>query len=742
MSHKCPICNNDFSSLEQFDIHIEQHKEESILDSAENSVSQNIEIIDHNGNLNNSKITLDKIFDKEKFEKLTQNKIESVENIEEIILRRKFVEQVKKIHRKNPFCYVPYFVKKFLNGNPSNELQELFHFPNSLELYNVIKNILEFKQDRYRQAQYNNAFELNLKIPGWKEKYELFEENFSYFENELNELFFENILQSFIILILMDKPLTKEELFEKCFELKNSYDVYYFIDKKLGEKFNSFFNSELKNRFEEILFELISQKVIHVIHSDVKRLKITLTIDEIKKSIKNLLQVYHGKLTFGSLKTQINQENPSLKLTSGMGIFEVAIHELENENYVHLERRSHRKNDYEVFLSEDFTKLENNVKNLENMGYLPFKGRKISPETFVSELLELEKGDFNDADDQVTRIAGLVLAESVTLQSPHEDISEFDFAINIKNYNFRPEQISAMEKLNFKIISETLHVKVMIDEIITLKKYHELLEKIPEKEQGVIVTFEKIPSNVKKLLENDPTIQIIDEEGIKVWVSISSRLPARVNSVSKISFDPLSHLENNIVKVNSVLYEKGIALVITLPDLKEIPVLVRSLEEVEFAGSSPNNFTTYSENYFEFLKNLRTMTTKNTFFEGIFKNTFEENPKNTKKLFRFNFNHAQTMWNLSGFDKASSFNCTCFNYIENPLKLCSHLVTTLDNVVKRYSYLDSWDGEYSILRNSLRKFLQDSISTILDRLTLDETVENKADLANFIVGLAKIKQNN
>ena len=57
---------------------------------------------------------------------------------------------------------------------------------------------------------------------------------------------------------------------------------------------------------------------------------------------------------------------------------------------------------------------------------IPFRGREISPDKFIEELLELEKGDLGDEDDQVTRLAGLVLAESAKLQTPHEDIKEFD----------------------------------------------------------------------------------------------------------------------------------------------------------------------------------------------------------------------------------------------------------------------------------------------------------------------------
>ena len=151
---------------------------------------------------------------------------------------------------------------------------------------------------------------------------------------------------------------------------------------------------------------------------------------------------------------------------------------------------------------------------------IPFRGREITPDKFIEELLELEKGDLGDEDDQVTRLAGLVLAESVKLQTPHEDIKEFDFTVDIKNYNFRPDQLEAMSKLDFKINSEILHVKVMLEEILNFKKYEELREKVPQNEQGVVITFKKVPNNVKRAIEKDSTIQVIDEEGVKIWIAM------------------------------------------------------------------------------------------------------------------------------------------------------------------------------------------------------------------------------
>ena len=139
---------------------------------------------------------------------------------------------------------------------------------------------------------------------------------------------------------------------------------------------------------------------------------------------------------------------------------------------IHIESITTRRNDVEIFLNEGYQEIQQKVKSLESdESKIPFRGRKISPDKFIEELLELEKGDFGGEDDQVTRLAGLVLAESAKLQTPHEDIKEFDFRVDIKNYNFRPEQLERMSKLDFKINSEIIHVKVMLEDILNLKKH-------------------------------------------------------------------------------------------------------------------------------------------------------------------------------------------------------------------------------------------------------------------------------
>jgi len=737
MLHKCPICSKKFDSIELFDNHIEKHKEESIL-----SESPRSEHSDYFMNDNSLLINFKKIFDDEKFEKLVESKIHNIEDTNESILRRNFIDQVKIIYTKNPFCYVPYLVKNYFDGTPTGELQHKFHFHNHLELQNTIKNILNLKEDRYRLAQYSNAFELNSKIIGWEKKYNDFQNNFDFFKDELVELFFENVLQAYLILLLMDKYMERDEIYEQCLELKFSYDFFRFIDKPLEHDFNNLLNNNLKNRIDLILDTLISQKIINFKNTETKKLKSSLNMDDIKINIKKQLKANNGILTQGSLETLVNQEFPVLKLIPGMNIFDATLDELDRQNIVHKEQRGYRESNFQIFLNDDFKKIESDIKYLENTGNIPFKGRNITPEKFVSELLELEKGDFDDEDDQVTRIAGLVLAESVNLQSTPEKIKEFDFSMNIKDYHFRPDQIDAMAKLDFRIESKILHVKVMIDEILNLKTYENMREKLPVGEQGVVISFKKVPQNVKNILENDSKIQIINEEGVKTWVSITSKLPARVNSISKIFIDPLSKLENKIVKVNSVFYEKGIALVTVFPEMYEKTVLARSLEEIPLFESHPSDFILICKNYFNFLKILSSLTTEQDWIDGFFENVFDDKALNSKIKFELKFNYSTVNITLRQYDKQDIFKCNCLRYAENQLQFCSHLVSSLDYVYRYFFFGMSDSPNY--FDNAMNIAIQENMVIVLDRLGIiegKETLEGDKKLLDFVQGTIKIKNN-
>jgi len=740
MNHKCIICDKGFENDESLKKHIDEHLSESALSKPQDEFIDT----DYSFKEENNLIDFKKIFSEEKFERLIESKINKISDVQEIIKRRSFVEEIKKISQKNPFCYPRYFLDDYVDGMSTHDLQEKYHIWFWMDLHNITHNVLKLDENRYTSRKYDEdeneirvAKSLNLKIVGWKEKYVTFQENSEFFKDEIDSLFFDNILRAEILFLLMDDELDIEEIITFCKKLKGHYDLFHFVDSKqfgknpiLIDSFNEILENNLEDRVNEIFIGLKKENILIRSKKDPKKYEVNFSIDDIKIAIIKELKI-SKQMKYNLIRNKITIKFPGLRLIPKFGIFEQSWMELKKEKVIHISYpTSSRLEDSVLFFNEFYQKIEVDIHNFETeQKKIPFVGRKIDPEQFIMELLELDKGDFDDADDQVTRLAGLVLAESVKIQSPHEKIKDFDFTIDLKNYNFRPEQIEAISKLNFEINSEILHVKVMIDEKLSFTKYLELKNKIPSNEQGTIITFRKISDQIKNDMKNDSTIQIIDEEGVKTWVSITPQIPARVNSVSKITFDPLSKLEHKIVKVNSVFYETGIALVNVFPEMNEVTVLARTLEEIPLFVEDANNFNEFADHYSNFLTILFTTSTYDDVIDGIFKNKFNDESKNLFFKIEFDYNTVELV--LNGSTKHDIFNCNCIKYAENNLKFCTHLVSTLD-------YIFRYTSKQNKLRDILGIWIKENISIILDKLEITKENYDNKEISDFIRGKFKI----
>ena len=669
---------------------------------------------------------MDKIFDKEKIEELIKIKIKKIDNTDDLINSRIFIDQFKKINQKSPLLYLPYFIEDFMNGIPPNKIQKKYHISSYADYNLITKTILQFKGTQMHVRENNLRHDNN-----WKEKYDLIKKYCNLFRDEITLTILFNMLQTQILLLLMDGPLEKDQIIDECKNIENIFDIFRFTDNELEQNFLTFINDELNDHISEIISLLMDEEIITRNKIHPKELEVKFDVDELRKNILIELSLNENKQNTVNLRNSTLNEFFILRLLPGFNFFKNTLADLEQEKIIHLEPLPGRWGEYEVFLTEEYLKLKFKIKSFDDRSLqIPFKGRRIDPDQFVIELLELDKGDFGDADDQVTRLAGLVLAESVKLQSPHEKISDFDFTIDIKNYDFRPEQLEAIAKLNFKINSEILHVKVMISEKLSFKKYLELKNKIPPNEQGTIITFQPISNQIKQDMENDTTIQIINEEGVRIWVSITPQIPARVNSISKITFDPLSKLENKIVKVTSVFYETGIAVVDVFPDMKEKTVLVRTLEEIPFFIEQTNDFNAYANSYYDFLTFLFTTTSYEDVIDGIFKTKFKDVSKSID-FFKFEFDYNTVQIDFTRHNKRDIFNCNCLKYAENNLNFCNHLISALDYIFRNFSKQDE-------LREKLDIWIRENISIILDRLDVSEENYANAELDEFLFGKLKL----
>ena len=522
---KCPFCDLLLNADDLFS-HIDTHKSTSrMMDDAPKINSAYINYV-------NKK----KIFEKERIENLTLKKINNIEEIADLIPKRNFIEQIKIILSKFPLLYMPYFINDYFRGVNSSEITQKYHIRGQTNLRIITENVLKLNGPRYRSTSYNNAFDMNIGNQEWHYIYDSILQNCKFFNSELNYVLFYNILRAYMILIMFDhteKYVKIELMVNKFKNIVKNYDLVKFIDQNLINSFNIFIKTDFKNVVNKIIDELQFDGLIKKIDDQIIGL---VSIDDLKQIIIDNLKITSGPSSIGMIKYIIMLNHPYFTLIQDVKLWDMVFDDLQHNKIIHIVRKSN--SNALIFLNEDYDNMIQKLSN-SNMA-VHIYGRVISPDNFIKELKMLVPGDFGDVDDQITRIAGLMLSESIKMNV--SNISQFDFSIDLENYNFRDEQYQMMKNINLKIISNTLHCKIMLDECLTVDKYDELKKILPMNEQCIVFTFINIPDQIQDILKHDQTIQIVDELAIKTWVSHTPIIPSRKESVVKIELRNIGNI--------------------------------------------------------------------------------------------------------------------------------------------------------------------------------------------------------
>jgi len=112
MNHKCIICDKVFENDELLKKHVDEHLSESVLSKPRDEfVDTGYSFKEENG-----PVDFKKIFSEEKFERLVESKINKISDVQEIINRRSFVEEIKKLVKKIHFVIPVIFLMIMLMG--------------------------------------------------------------------------------------------------------------------------------------------------------------------------------------------------------------------------------------------------------------------------------------------------------------------------------------------------------------------------------------------------------------------------------------------------------------------------------------------------------------------------------------------------------------------------------------------------------------------------------------------------
>lgn len=680
-------------------------------------------------NTQNQIFGYEKIIDLRKLCLKKQGNISSKEIFEE----ERFFEIISKLNYRYPLLHFSEFLNDFFSGYFTKKLIKKHHLNSGIELWYIIESIFKM-EPRREKSKTKTALKQNLEIKKNTILYQIFFNLSKKYSTELSLSYNYNLLRTFLILYFIE---TNSKSFEKK-EILSFITSNFKIVKTLEIEFirNSFLHfleTDIENKIQKIIKHLKNMNLISLPRAN--RVYIHFSKSEISDSIFKIINNSKAGIYFDNFKRSLVKKHLFLLLIPEMGLWETLLIDLEKTGKI-VQIKAYWK--YSPARDQLFTKnnlefmlelIRKDEQEQAKYGKTKFFGRSIKPDDFIAELNELEKGDFEANDDQVTRIAGLVLAESVKLQAPHENIPMFDFSIDMKNYRFRPEQMDAMKKLDFQLISEIIHCKVMINEKINKKLLSQLKNYLPKNHQGVIISFMSIPNSLKSDLNSDKTIQIINEEGLKIWASITSLIPSRISSISKIMFDPFNDLMGNIARIDSMNYETGMANVTLIPSGDEFNVYIRSLQEIPLFVT-PQNYFTCSKNYYKFLEILSNLTDDENFKTGIFKNQILSYEKKSKQTWIFKTLSNNVKIQLFGNSTRDCLECDCFSWQNESSQLCSHLVSCLDCFARDGGFLDDEWG-HNDLNHVLDMILSGLVHANLDVLLLDMPKNKHPFLSTF-----------
>jgi len=676
-------------------------------------------------------------------------------NNTDIFEDEEFFEVVLKLNNRHPFLIFDSILKDFLFGVYTSRILKKNNLSSSTDLNSIIKTNFKINPNRIKSNINNNAnvFQKNISMSYNHKAYYKFKGKFEEYSKELSTLYNYNVLRGLIITYLIEtdsRSIDEEKLLE--FIGNNISSINSLQNKsKYRLNFLEFLKLDTSKKILKILKHLENMNFITMLREN--RFYLNLSKQEIEEKIIGIVEKEKAGTYYDNFARKLFNENHLLLLIPETGLWEQILKNLVKLDKIKIIPAYWR---YSPQRDQLFTKenldwvlkiIEEENKSRAKQVQVKFFGRKINPEQFIEELQELEIGDFEANDDQVTRIAGLVLAESVKLEAPHENIPMFDFAVNMKNYQFRPEQIDAMNKLDFELTSQNIHCKVMINKSIDKKLVMNLRNYLPKNHQGVIITFSKISNSLKSELEKDKTIQIIDKEGLKMWVSITNLIPARINSIAIIKFDPFNDLYGNVARVDSMNYETGMAGITLIPSLKEFNVYIRSLQEIEIP-TTVDRYLTYAKNYYKFLNFLSKISDENDFKNALLKNHIDYNQclinqvinneyqKSIKPSFKFKINSHTVGIDFKRHSMRGRFQCTCYKWESNSEKLCEHLILCLDLAVRNNDFLDSIpddsNSEQNVLNEMSLEIIKELTVNNLESVLLDISEEKQFLINKFL----------
>ena len=686
------------------------------------------------------------------YEKAFENECEKIIanlSTSDIVSANIVVNLVIKTSKKYPMLFLPTFLEDFIEGMSGSKIIRKYEMLNFNNLTSFVTS-LKMKSRQYTDSDLS-AKEQNLQDLGQRKRYEFLYKYTYLLYGPLENLLNYNILKTFVCYsVLKHTFITSENLQAYIMDAYSTTKgkIPVLSNKDRIDSFEKYIHDDIYMKINDIVSNLYEQGHVIVRDGDVS---VTSEYPKFIEFVYDILRNEKNGIRYATFQRRVLDKFQLFRLAMpSVNVFENILDTLESKNLL-IRKKTFWKyspsNDH-LFTMENYDSMFAKIsKQRIESGRVKFFGRKIGPTLFLDELKSLEYGDLGDEDDQVTRIAGLVLSDAAMLQSPRENMESFDFVVDLKNYTFRPEQEEIMKKLDFKINSNIIHCKVMINRKVNAPLLTNLAAALPTGEQGVIFTCVPTSRNVSDIIANDKTIQIINEDAILDWCKITPVLPCRKNSLARIRY---GDNVQKIVLTKSLNYESGLATVETALDGQEILIPIGSMEELLPNVSSMDDFEMVSRVYLEFLQlladvsfgsleeNLTTeiiavydeflhlkKTTNPELFDeytGKYLGPVYDVPSYNPKYVQFRNLHAEIKISTSlDFSK-----CKCGHLLNqgSHQTLCPHLVAGLDHLCKRAGDAETIRQNTAMLKTALSKFRFANMKRSIEALSFALGSEN------------------
>lgn len=683
----------------------------------------------------------DKVFENE------CGKIITYQDTHNMVSANFIVRLAIRISKKFPLLFLPTFIEDFISGMPSSQMIRKYELLNFNNHASIVKS-LKLRTRQCTDSDLGGKVQ-NLQDSDQNTQYQFLTKYTNMLYGPLENLLNHNILQAVVSYSLLKHTyIGSENLQDYVMESYNAInkEISILTEKNRLTSFEKYLSDGLHIKIIDVVSNLNEQGHAIVQDGDIS---VTPEYPKFVEHVYDLLNNEKNGTRYITLQRRIFDKFPLVRLAvSGAQIFENTLNTLEYKNLLVWKKTFWKyspSNDH-LFTVENYNALMLPItKQRIESGKTKFFGRRVSPELFLDELKSLESGDLDDGDDQVTWLVGLVLSDSAMLQSPREDMQEFDFIVDLENYNFRPEQKKIMEKLDFAINSTIFHCKVMINDKVTRSTLSKLADALPEGEQGIIFTCEQVSRTMYETIKNDKTIQIIGEDAIRDWCMITPVTPCRKNSVARIRYGDNA---GKTVLVKSLNYESGLATVETILDNIEILIPIGSIEEMLPNVSSLDDFEVISKKYMDFLRLLESLAPDsfenglNTHIVEIYDDLLDLKKHTNPELFDKDsgvyfgtmsdtIKESQIMKKYILFENvyveiptsySDRFKCTCKHLLNESTyhTLCPHLVAGIDHMCRTH---EDGDAE-TLLKNITRlqailhKFLFNNMKRSIEALSL------------------------